>query len=133
MYFYIMEKHSIEATTILLEAPIRYGEEDMPNDAPFRKGDMWYVSIDIATGKIKDWPNGKTLSINMKVCDMGTYRLMNADIEVATIEEDYVPSFFPGEHYGDYIEFDIDANGVIANWKDKATEEGIQAAFFDGK
>lgn len=30
----------------------------------------------------------------------------------------YVPKFFPGQHYGDYVEFVIDANtGQILNWK----------------
>lgn len=30
----------------------------------------------------------------------------------------YVPNFFPGQHYGDYVEFVIDANtGQILNWK----------------
>jgi len=30
----------------------------------------------------------------------------------------YVPDFFPGDHFGDYIEFDIEiATGKILNWK----------------
>ena len=45
----------------------------------------------------------------------------------ATLEEDgkqtadydgYVPEFFPNEHYGDYVELDIDIDtGQILNWK----------------
>ena len=32
--------------------------------------------------------------------------------------DDYVPDFFPENHYGDYIEFHIDIDsGVIVNWK----------------
>lgn len=32
--------------------------------------------------------------------------------------EGYVPGFFPGEHYGDYLMFDIDLDtGRITNWK----------------
>ena len=28
-----------------------------------------------------------------------------------------IPDFFPGDHYGDYIEFDIDPKtGMITNW-----------------
>jgi hypothetical protein len=30
----------------------------------------------------------------------------------------YVPNFMPGEHYGDYVELNIDlATGQILNWK----------------
>jgi hypothetical protein len=30
----------------------------------------------------------------------------------------YVPSFFPGEHFGDYVMLDIDPyTGKILNWK----------------
>lgn len=30
----------------------------------------------------------------------------------------YVPSFMPGEHYGDYLMIDIDPyTGLILNWK----------------
>lgn len=30
----------------------------------------------------------------------------------------YVPEFFPGQHWGDYIELDIElATGKILNWK----------------
>jgi hypothetical protein len=30
----------------------------------------------------------------------------------------YVPDFMPGEHYGDYVELDINIDtGVIMNWK----------------
>lgn len=50
-----------------------------------------------------------------------------SDMFSATLEEDgketaeysgYVPSFFPEEHYGDYVELDIDIDtGMIVNWK----------------
>ena len=47
----------------------------------------------------------------MKVVDMGTYRAI-----VGEVVEDYVPhGVIPGE-YGDYVDFDIDENGVITNW-----------------
>jgi len=35
----------------------------------------------------------------------------------------YVPGFMPGEHYGDYIELDIDVKtGKILNWTATATK-----------
>lgn len=36
----------------------------------------------------------------------------------------YVPDFFPGEHDGDYIEFEIDVDtGCILNWKVPSKKE----------
>jgi hypothetical protein len=30
----------------------------------------------------------------------------------------YVPDFFPGQHFGDYVELEIDVDtGMILNWK----------------
>jgi hypothetical protein len=41
-------------------------------------------------------------------------------------EQGYVPSFMPGEHYGDYVILDIDIDtGMINNWK-KPTKSEIQ-------
>ncbi len=41
---------------------------------------------------------------------------------------DYVPDFFPDEHYGDYIMLDIDmSTGKIVNWK-KPTQAQIKKA-----
>ena len=61
----------------------------------------------------------KTVAVHVKVCDSGSYDLrdVKGDI-VGTIEQDYVPSFFPGEHYGDYLILNIDIEtGQITNWK----------------
>jgi hypothetical protein len=36
----------------------------------------------------------------------------------------YVPDFFPGQHYGDYVKLDIDIDtGKIVNWKTPADDE----------
>ena len=50
-----------------------------------------------------------------------------ADLFSATLVDDkgyckdysgYVPNFFPGDHYGDYVMLDIDvATGQITNWR----------------
>jgi hypothetical protein len=38
--------------------------------------------------------------------------------QIGDTYEGYVPKFFPGEHYGDYIMLDIDIEtGKILNWK----------------
>jgi len=42
---------------------------------------------------------------------------------------DYVPDFFPGLHYGDYVMFEIDVDtGKILNWK-KPTKKDIRETF----
>ena len=97
-------------------APVNYGEEDIPNDFPCRTGDVWEVIVDVETRKILEWP-GPAAEVSMKVCDQGSYYLLDRDRnEVASIEEDYVPNdVVPGEH-GDYIEMHIDADGTVTNW-----------------
>jgi hypothetical protein len=101
--------------TIRISVAVRYGDEDMPMDFPFRAGDMWTVDVDLATGKIKNWP-GPAFDLYMKVCDEGAYYLFSNGQEVASIVEDYVPNgVVPGE-YGDYIDFKIAQDGTITNW-----------------
>ena len=58
----------------------------------------------------------------MKVCDSGTYSLINDAGEQVAYQGDYVPSFFPGEHYGDYLIFEI-AAGRITNWKQPSAQK----------
>ena len=37
-----------------------------------------------------------------------------------------VPDFFPGDHYGDYVQLDIDTEtGEIVNWQ-KPTKEDLE-------
>ena len=41
----------------------------------------------------------------------------------------YVPKFFPGEHYGDYVTLNIDLDtGKILNWK-KPSEKQLKEIF----
>lgn len=73
----------------------------------------------------------KSVSIHVKVCDSGHYSLLDAnDRELAT-RQDYVPSFFPGEHYGDYLMLNIDIDtGMILNWK-KPNPSMLIESFFN--
>ena len=60
---------------------------------------------------------GKTiLSICGKTSDLFNARLIE-DGNVTKTHDGYVPDFMPGEHFGDYIELDIDiSTGQIVNW-----------------
>lgn len=110
----------IDVKTIRISAAVRYEEEDMPNDFPFRKGDVWDITVDVETGKIKDWPEGVEHDLHMKVCDCGSYWLYDANGQmVGWIDENYVPNGIVPGSYGDYIEMQIAADGTITNWPKK--------------
>lgn len=48
---------------------------------------------------------------------------------VGRIYQGYVPDFFPGQHYGDYILLNIDVHtGQILNWK-KPSKADLQETF----
>lgn len=68
----------------------------------------------------------------MKVCDSFCAGLFDAEGEEVKDYEGYVPSFMPGEHYGDYVILNIDIDtGQITNWKE-VTAAQVQK-FIDGK
>lgn len=71
----------------------------------------------------------KTLEIHCKVTDRFQYALKDADgAEIFSQDDGYVPSFMPGQHYGDYIILNIDLDtGMVTNWR-KPTAEQIEAA-----
>ena len=63
--------------------------------------------------------NVKTVKVCAKVCDSACYTFISDKGEVVKdLDCVYVPSFFPGDHYGDYLQLDIDIDtGQIKNWK----------------
>jgi hypothetical protein len=59
----------------------------------------------------------KVLAICLKVSD-GFNSVLTENGEFVSRYQGYVPKFFPNEHYGDYVELDIDIDtGQILNWK----------------
>lgn len=116
----VLQPTEIEVAFIRIEIAVRYGEEDIPNDFPMREGDMWRATVAMDNGEIQNWraPRGfDGAEMYMKVCDCGTYTLLNhCGEEVAKIENDYVPhGVVPGE-WGDYVKLQINAAGKIENW-----------------
>lgn len=60
----------------------------------------------------------KTFKLHIKCRDNFEGDLVDQDGQVLKEYEGYVPSFFPGEHYGDYLILDIDIDtGMINNWR----------------
>lgn len=120
----IKVEKEIEIAMIKIDVAIRYEEEDIPNDFPLRKGDMWSAIVEVDTGKILDWPIGRSGEMHMKVVDQGSYYLLDKEGNtVLSIEEDYVPHGIVPGSYGDYIELKIDENGIITNWPKRPSIE----------
>lgn len=74
-------------------------------------------------------PDG-TIRISAKCSDLLSAIWIPKDPKAVTSEYcGYVPEFFPGDHYGDYVILDIDARtGKIKNWK-PPTEQDLQNTF----
>jgi hypothetical protein len=57
------------------------------------------------------------LKVSAKVEDSCGIQAMDEDGQRVIDYCDYVPDFFPGMHFGDYLELDIDVKtGQILNW-----------------
>ena len=119
MILRVMKPTEVEVTFVRIQVAVR-NDEDMPNDFPFRKGDLWDVTVEVDTGRILGWPDGRSEELYMKVIDSGTYTLLDSDKQaLLTLAEVYVPhGLIPGE-FGDYIELSIEEDGVISNWPTK--------------
>lgn len=76
--------------------------------------------------KIEQEVEAKVIEVHAKVSDSGSYILRDAKGIKIKESDGYVPGFFPGQHYGDYLMFEIDIDtGTILNWK-KPTEEQLR-------
>ena len=125
----ITVKKQVEIKFVKVDVAVRYDEDDIPNDFPLRKGDMWSGTIDIDEGRILGWPAGKTGNMRMKVCDQGSYHLLDVNGEtLLSLEEDYVPNKLlpPRDGCGDYIHFIIEGTGKLTNWYTKPSIEQLQ-------
>lgn len=116
MKYTIKVEKEIYIKYIEVTLPIYYEKEDMPYDFPMRNGGVWAAIVDIDSGKIERWPQGREGSFYMKVCDSGTYELLDPNFKSIVEIQDYVPnSLIPGE-WGDYVDLKIDKEGYITNW-----------------
>ena len=76
------------------------------------------------------------LRITAKCSDMFDASLIDNKGEHVRHYSGYVPSWFPNpsvEHYGDYVDLDIDMEtGRILNWK-KPSQATLNATFYERK
>ena len=121
-------------TTLLVSAERRYPEdatvngiEDEAGDLmPCMNGDLWEPIINFDTGQIMNWTKGTVADVHYKVCDAGSYTLVDEHgNNVHTAGDCYVPRCLsPKENgHGDYIIMHIDADGFIKGWS--PTLEGL--------
>lgn len=111
----------VEIEKVRIQIPIRrVGDEEddgeVPEDFPFMSDGFWRVDILIDTGQIVGWPIWREFDLFEKVCDGGTYELIDyGGNTVIGVSGCYVPSAVPNE-YSDYVDLKIDSTGLIKNW-----------------
>jgi hypothetical protein len=128
MKFNIKVEKQVDIKYLHVCAEVLYWEDATVDDQtddegdliPCRRKNKWCPEIDIETGIITNWEKGKVADVHYKVCDSGSYYLIDSNNEpVLSIENNYVPRCLSpkGNGYGDYIIMDIDENGKIDGWK----------------
>ena len=120
-------KKEFEVKYLQSECGVRYWEDTNVNGIsdiegeliPCRSGGNWCPLIDIEKGKILNWKEGIEADIHYKVCDNGTYRLLDENQNLIKEIEDYVPIIMsPKENgYGDYVIMEVDKDGFIQDWE----------------
>jgi len=70
----------------------------------------------------------KTLMVCGKTSDQCGIQFIDDKGKQVGSRDSYVPKYFPEEHYGDYLELEIDVEtGVILNWKTPTQKELINS------
>jgi hypothetical protein len=111
----LVKQMEFEVKAVEIEVPIRLSD-GIPSDLPGQSEGCWCATIDLETGKIKNW-HGPAFMLRMYVGCFGIYRLCDArGLWASTIVYNYVPhGVIPGED-GETIILDIGEDGTIANW-----------------
>jgi hypothetical protein len=74
--------------------------------------------------KVQKEVEAKTIRLHAKVCDSGHYTLLDDEGTTLKEHDGYVPDFFPEDHYGGYLDLEIDIDtGMITNWKKPSPEQ----------
>jgi hypothetical protein len=74
----------------------------------------------------------KYIEISAKCSDLCYVELKDKDNKTLAVRDGYVPDFFPGEHYGDYVMLKIELKtGKIVDWT--APTKGQLKQAFNGQ
>lgn len=94
-------------------------DELYENEYPLVSKGIWSGIINLKTHKLLNWkPEYGSLYLQAKVCDSGTYFLLDKDKKTICKIADYVPNGLIPEvdDCGDYIRLRINEGGTIENW-----------------
>ncbi len=129
-------EQEFEAKYLHAKVGVRYWEDSEINNesdsdgklTPCREGYLWCPIIELETGKITNWEQGKKADIHFKSCDNNEFLLLDENKNtIKSIDGYVIKCMSPKENgYGDYVIMDIDENGFIKNWKptlDEFTED----------
>lgn len=122
------------AKYLLVDAEPRYWEDTKVDNVvdedgsliPCKKADKWQPLIELSTGKILNWEQGKTAKVHYKVCDQGKYFLLDENkVKIAKYYSFYVPDILSPKRdgYGDYVILDINQDGLIDGFKNELNAE----------
>ena len=94
-------------------------DELYENEYPLVSKGIWSGIINLKTHKLLNWkPEYGSLYLQAKVCDSGTYFLLDKDKKTICKIADNVPNGLIPEvdDCGDYIRLRINEDGTIENW-----------------
>ena len=94
-------------------------DELYENENPLVSKGIWSGIINLKTHKLLNWkPEYGSLYLQAKVCDSGTYFLLDKDKKTICKIADNVPNGLIPEvdDCGDYIRLRINEDGTIENW-----------------
>ena len=70
---------------------------------------------------------GKTMIVSAKCSDLCCIDMYDENGNQIYEHVGYVPDFMPGQHFGDYVQLDIDIDtGVILNWQPNQVKKAIK-------
>jgi hypothetical protein len=70
------------------------------------------LTINLATSQAENWLFDSQVYTNYKTSDRCLIKFETAEGELISYEG-YVPSFFPGNHFGDYVMLSISRKGMV--------------------
>lgn len=128
-----------EAVLVRVELPVF--DEDfedglVPRDLPGLEGAgptrRWVAEIDLATGAVDRWPEGRVQDSVLWVKDAGVYELVDAEgAVVARLEDGYVPRGLfasSAELFGDGFRIHVGADGRFVDWRDPIVLSDFEVA-----
>jgi len=114
---------------LIVQAAVRHWQDAIVNGVedqegtliPFRQGDLWRATLDLAAGRLVGWPQGVTAAIHYKVCDRGEYWLADPEgRRLAKWKGAYVPNDLlcvGDDGFGDCIILNVDGSGAVRDWR----------------